>query len=179
MRKSADFALASGIVGATMQIGSGLMSLRGATQSLKASMEPLKLQGIGKNLTDLKTELAKMSPAELNTFKMTLDSANTRAEAMRQQWQSFGTLLQGGGQSSGELVDVDVDSQAGEQVVRAFACRAPVDAATARPRAARVTSRADVFRHRQVWQQVTLLVDGGDAEAPCMLRRSRRDGPAR
>lgn len=121
MRKSADFALASGIVGATMQIGSGLMSLRGATQSLKMSMEPLKLQGIGKNLSDLKTELGKMSPAELNNFKMTLDSANTRAEATRQLWQAGGTLLQGGGQiisSSLEAKAKNVDAEKAEQDAR-------------------------------------------------------------
>lgn len=121
MRKSADFVLASGIIGATMQIGGGLMSLRGATQSMKMSMEPLKLEGIGKNLSDLKTELANMSPEKLNTFKMTLDSANTRAEASRQLWQSGSTLLQGGGQivtSSLEAKAKNVDAEKAEQDAR-------------------------------------------------------------
>lgn len=98
IRESANFALASGIVSATLQIGGGLMSLHGATKSLKMSMEPMKLEGIGKKLSDLKTELGNMDDAQLGKFKLTLDNANTRATATQQKWQAGGTLLQGGGQ---------------------------------------------------------------------------------
>jgi hypothetical protein len=98
IRDSAIFGLVSGIVGATTTIAGGLMSLKGAVQSLKMSMEPLKLEGIKGGISDLKARLQTMSPAELNQFKTTLDNAGVRAEALRQKWQAFSTLTQGGGQ---------------------------------------------------------------------------------
>lgn len=98
IRESANFALASGIVSATTTIAGGLMSLHGATKSLKMSMEPLKLEGIKGGVSDLKTKLGEMNSDQLGKFKMTLDSAGVRAEATRQKWQAGSTLFQGGGQ---------------------------------------------------------------------------------
>ena len=75
-----------------------------------------------------------------------------------------GELLQGRGQTARELRHVEVDAEAGQQFARAPLGFAPVDAAAARPRAARIAARADVLRHRQVRQQVAFLVHGADAE---------------
>jgi hypothetical protein len=73
-------------------------------------------------------------------------------------------LLERGRQSSRELGHVEIDAETGEQIARAAPGLRPVDAAAASPAAARITPGADVFRDREIRQQVTLLVYGADAE---------------
>ncbi len=121
IRESAAYVLASGIVSSVMQIGGGLASLYGASKAMKTSLEPLKLEGIGSKLSELRTEIGNMDPKQLNTFKMTLDSANTRAEASRTMWQAGAQAAQGFGQvitSSLEAKAKNVDAEKAEQDAR-------------------------------------------------------------
>ena len=84
-----------------------------------------------------------------------------------------GELLQRRGQAAGELFDVDVEPESGEQLARAPVRLAPVDAAAAQPGQAWIPAGADVLRDGEIRQQVAFLVHGADAEVLGMQWRGR------